>query len=273
MEVNIYLIGAGFAFLTGSAIAWFVGNGAWNNPPRRSFAIVTESAAIWCLFPIMAAITADELVNLSLVRLVYIAGTLTPAGIVYFMLAVTDDKRAKFRTTVLAIAYGISACFALFSFHPMFITGLIRYSPHFAPVPGNIFHLFVLFYIVACLISFLVLVQNLAVADSQKKIQLQYVMLASIIAIFSPLFHFSGTYFNWEPFPHDFLFITYSSIIAYAIVKHQLLGIEVIIKRTLVFAGLVGSVVAVVSLVAFVSQDVLVRFVQIPKWLSNVLRR
>ena len=49
------------------------------------------------------------------------------------------------------------------------------------------------------------------------------------------------------------------------------MDIEVILKRTLVFAGLAGSVVAVVSLVAFVSQDVLVRFVEIPRWLSNVL--
>ncbi len=57
---------------------------------------------------------------------------------------------------------------------------------------------------------------------------------------------------------------------AYAIVKHQLMDIEVIVKRTLQFAGLAGSVVAVVSLVAFVSQDVLARFVQVPKWLSNV---
>ncbi len=153
----------------------------------------------------------------------------------------------------------------------MFITDLIRYAPHFAPVPGNIFHLFVLFYIVACLVSFLILVQNLVVAESQKKTQLQYVTLASVIAIFSPLFHFSGAYFKWEPFPHDFLFITYSSIIAYAIVKHQLLGIEVIIKRTLAFAGLAGSVVAVVSLTAFVTQDVLSHYVAIPRWASNIL--
>jgi len=46
--------------------------------------------------------------------------------------------------------------------------------------------------------------------------------------------------------------------------------IEVLVRRTLRFAGLVGSVVMVVTLVAFVSQDVLIRFVQIPKWLSNV---
>jgi len=57
---------------------------------------------------------------------------------------------------------------------------------------------------------------------------------------------------------------------AYAIVRHQLLDIEVVIKRTLVFAGLAGSVVAVVALATFVSQDVLSRFVAIPRIWSNV---
>ena len=63
----------------------------------------------------------------------------------------------------------------------------------------------------------------------------------------------------------------YVAALAYAVVKHQLLDIEVVIKRTVVFAGLVASVVGVVSMVAFVSQDVLIRFVAIPKWMSNVL--
>ncbi|MBI3321506.1 MAG: GAF domain-containing protein [Candidatus Omnitrophica bacterium] len=57
---------------------------------------------------------------------------------------------------------------------------------------------------------------------------------------------------------------------SYAILRHRLLDVEVIIKRTVIFAGLVGSVVAVVSLVAFVSQDVLAHVVQIPRWLSNI---
>jgi len=60
-------------------------------------------------------------------------------------------------------------------------------------------------------------------------------------------------------------------VYGWASVRHQLMDIEVVIKRTLVFAGLVGSVVAVVSFVAFVSQDLLASFVEIPKWLSNVL--
>ena len=49
------------------------------------------------------------------------------------------------------------------------------------------------------------------------------------------------------------------------------MDIEVLIKRTLVFAGLAGSVVTVVSLVAFVSQDVLARFIAIPRFWSTIL--
>ena len=57
-------------------------------------------------------------------------------------------------------------------------------------------------------------------------------------------------------------------VMVYAITRYQLLDIEVFIKRTLVFAGLVGCVVAVM---AFVTQDALIRFVNISRWLSNIL--
>lgn len=60
-------------------------------------------------------------------------------------------------------------------------------------------------------------------------------------------------------------------VYAWAIVRHQLMDIEVVVKRTLVFAGLVGTVVTVVSLVTFLAQDVVSQVVAIPKIWSNVL--
>ncbi len=58
--------------------------------------------------------------------------------------------------------------------------------------------------------------------------------------------------------------------VAIAIVRHQLMDIEVIIRRTVVFAGLAGSVVAVVSLMAFVTQDLLGQFIGISRVWSNI---
>ncbi|MDP3722669.1 MAG: ATP-binding protein, partial [Candidatus Omnitrophota bacterium] len=77
--------------------------------------------------------------------------------------------------------------------------------------------------------------------------------------------------YGFEFYPLGFIAILLAlGVWAYAIVRHQFMDIEVIVKRTLVFAGLVGSVVVVVSLMAFLSQEVLIRVVAIPRWLSNV---
>ncbi len=108
-------------------------------------------------------------------------------------------------------------------------------------------------------------------SEPHRRNQIKYFFLAFFIGFIQVLVHFSGVYFGYEPIPHDLLGIFLPPILAYAIIRHQLLDIEVVIKRTVVFAGLVTSVVAVVSFMTFVSQGVLVRFIQIPGWLSNVL--
>lgn len=268
--MNIYIFGAFLAVVTGSALSAFIAYKSWDNLARRYFAIVTQVAAVWCLFPIAAALPVKEELQLLLARLTYVAASFTPTGVLHFVLAVTGDRRRHLRRSLLSIAYLGSIIFLLLAFHPGFIVGLMRYAPHFAPIPGPLFTCFIGFYVAICVTAFIVLVQNYRIADSQKKNQMMYLFIAFGIAIFSPLLHFGGYYFRTEPIPHDFLFVTYSSIIAYAIVRHQLMDIEVIVKRTLQFAGLAGSVVAVVSLVAFVSQDLLAQVVVIPKWLSNV---
>ncbi len=63
----------------------------------------------------------------------------------------------------------------------------------------------------------------------------------------------------------------FAVVFVYAIIKYRFLDVEVIVKRTLVFAGLAASVMVVVSLITFVSQDLLVRFVTVPRWLANVV--
>ncbi|MBI3494996.1 GAF domain-containing protein [Candidatus Saccharibacteria bacterium] len=55
---------------------------------------------------------------------------------------------------------------------------------------------------------------------------------------------------------------------SYAILKHQLLDIEVIIKKTLVFAGLFAMVIGVVSAVTTIIQAILVKFIAVPQTIS-----
>lgn len=108
-------------------------------------------------------------------------------------------------------------------------------------------------------------------SDGLRYTQFKYLSIANAIAIIAGFEYFSRVFGLLRSPPiDDFILVVYLMVLAYAIVRHQLLDIEVIVKRTLVFTGLVGSVVAVVSLVAFVSQDVLVRYIAVPRWLSNI---
>ncbi len=255
MEINIYIVAAIIAFLFGSSLAFFVGRNSWHNPPRRSFALVTQLAALWCLFPLAASFNYGEETNLLLVRLVYIPGVLVPPFILQFIFDVTEDRRPTLKKMILGPAHFVSICFIFFVFHPQFIVGIKKHASLFVFVPGGIFHIFAAQYILICLISFFLLIQNLRRVESKNRTKLQYVALASTIGIFSPLFHFSSSYFKWEPFPHDFFFITYSSIIAYAVVRHQLMDIEVIIRRTAVFAGLFAFVYGTFTVVTILGQE------------------
>src|SRR3989338_1420862 len=142
MEMNIYIVAAIIAFLFGSSLAFFVGHNSWHNPPRRSFAIVTQLAALWCLFPLAASFNYGEVTNLLIVRLVYIPGVLVPPFILQFVFDVTEDRRPRLRKLILAPAYFVGICFIYFAFHPLFIVGIERHVSLFVFVPGRIFHIF-----------------------------------------------------------------------------------------------------------------------------------
>jgi signal transduction histidine kinase len=93
--------------------------------------------------------------------------------------------------------------------------------------------------------------------DIKKYNQIKYILLALVFYIPASL-DFVVNY-GVEYYPFGFIFILLSLfIVAYAIVRHQLLEIEVIIKKTLVFAGLLTSVFVMLLLPTFVIQEYLI---------------
>ncbi len=78
--------------------------------------------------------------------------------------------------------------------------------------------------------------------------------------------------YNFDFPPYGiFLFLLFPILTTYAIVRHHLLDIEVIIKRTVVFAGLLAMAMGVVSLVTALSQIFLSRYFMMPPYVSTLL--
>ena len=99
--------------------------------------------------------------------------------------------------------------------------------------------------------------------------------VANAIAIFAGFEYFSRVFgFISLPPLDDYILVVYFSVVAYAIVRHNLMDIEVIIKRTVVFAGLASFVFGVFAVVTFVLQQLLSRYIpfgRIPVTFVSVL--
>ncbi len=110
--------------------------------------------------------------------------------------------------------------------------------------------------------------------DKQRRKGILYFFITSLLSSAFGAANYSVAYGNVIPVLVPFgnySIVLYGFVTGYIIVKHRFFeDMEVVVKRTIVFAGLVGTVIVVVSLVAFVSQDILNRIIQIPKWLSAV---
>lgn len=109
-------------------------------------------------------------------------------------------------------------------------------------------------------------------AMGQRATQIKYVFASTLIGYF-------GGATNWLPWfnitffpPHLNILVTaYVAILAYAVVRHHLMEIEVIIKKTLVFAGVFGFMISVVAGITTLTQTCVGQFFLVDTRLSMSL--
>ena len=95
-------------------------------------------------------------------------------------------------------------------------------------------------------------------SEGQEKTQLLYIIAGTITMYVAGYVYFSYLYkLNVYPVA-DFFVVVSISIFAYAIVRHQLMEIEVIIKKTLIFAGLFAAAFAVFIIPTLIIQEFIV---------------
>ena len=109
-----------------------------------------------------------------------------------------------------------------------------------------------MFYLVVLSYAFFQLLTHYVKLAGVKRVQIKYFIFGSTIGwigtvgVFLPIFRiYLYPYFN-------FLIAIYPVILSYAIIRHQLLDIEIIIKKTIIFAGLFAASYAVFATFAYI---------------------
>jgi len=215
--------------------------------------------AIWCLCAAGLTIAPNKKIAAILDRTIYILGSFIPSFFAHFILILIDKVEEK--KTVLKYFYAGSLVFCLLSFTNIFIKEWMPKEPYFnfISVPNVGYFIFCLIFFIPPIYAALLLTH----AYKQERIpnrkhQFAYVIIASVIGFASPTTYFLmvyGVVTRWLPTVTIFI-IVYIGLTAYAIVRHQLLEIEVVIKRSLVFAGLLASVMAIIILPTLVMQEI-----------------
>lgn len=237
----------------------------------KLFCGLTLSIAWYSILLANVVVSPTEHQAILWAKIEHIGVALIPAISLHFCLAVIRiDKRTKL---LLSLAYLFSIFLILtlptgwFENGVREIAGLKYYIR-----PGPLYFLYFLFYVVCFAYAE---VQLLRVFLRNRKSsfgrQALFVFLASFLGsgmgsvTFLPVFGF-----NVSP-TLNCLVILYVLSLAYAILRYRLLDVQVIIRKTLVFAGLFAMVMAIVAAVTTITQRWISQYLMVSPMVSTAL--
>jgi len=230
---------------------------------NKIWGIACLFAAIWEVGAIGFSTTSSKNTAFFWWQIAHIGIIVTPA--VYFHFVYAYLKLSK--KWLLSLVYILVGAFLVCNFFwkELFIGDLRFAFNQFYVVDWPKYHnivyfvFYVLFYWVLLGYAFLLLLFAYTKSSGLKHNQIKFFIIGSIVAWLGPegiWLSFLG--FNVYPYSNVLVGI-FPFVIGYAIVRHQLMSIEIIIKKTLVFAGLLASVSAVLILPTLLIQGYIFR--------------
>ena len=256
--------------ITSIAVGFFV---FLRDPKRKLYIfwlLFTLSVAGWGVFNIFLASLKEKDFSLILWRLAFACSiTWIPTLFLHFVYEFCQIKKRL----VLYFAYLFSLASIPLFFSPLFLSSNIKYffNSIFYPLAGSF--LYTVYFVLWTLLftfSLVLLASSLKTADEHRKKQIHYTFLAICIGAVGGVFNYIPSY-NVSLYPWtNFLIPFYPMIIAFAIVKHQLMDIEVIVRRATVFAGLFTFVYGAFTAVTLIGQQFFKNSLGWNQWLAMI---
>ncbi len=213
------------------------------------FALICLLISLWTLFPFASWKITDSASKIWVLRSLYMAAAAVPAAFALLIFSVLEKKDNSARLA-LRIFWILTALFFILGFSNRMIRDTVVVDGLHGIEPGIAFHFFVGYFIFACGYTFLHLFRGLAKSSGYRRNQLRYYLIGFLLAYFSGALHFLSMYLHKEPVPHDLFVIAFISVLAYAIVKHRVMDVNLAARYAMVqivFGLLIGAPLAVIA--------------------------
>ena len=240
--MNIFLssglITAIFTFLLGIFVLL---KGRWRINLYKIFALYSFNIALWSFSVWQHSPSLDKKTVLFWNKILHVGSVFIPVLFVHFIFIYL--KRLPKERWKISLIYLIGILFVILNLSgSTLFTKDIGYTSQYSyNIPGPLYLLFFFFFIFCVVYGIYLLINKYKEVSFSQRNQIRYFLLGTIIGYAGGLDNFLITV-NWKVpllYPYGaYGIIIYVLIIAYAIIAHRLMDIEIFIKKTtLIVAG------------------------------------
>ncbi len=225
-------------------------------PANAALCLFTFAVGIWCLAQAAGELAPDKVSVMFWTRLNLAGAIMIPAFYLLFVSAFLNDLKRDAKLLigdfVFCFIFLVLDLFTPFMAADVAARGAYRYYP----VPGPAYLIFALYLIGCVLIGINRLIRGARESYGERRNQIFYIVLASIVAFgggataFFPVFNI-----NFPSLAHYFVPL-YIVITVYAILKHRLLDIRLVLRGSIVYSILTLVFTGLYTLLIFLFKEI-----------------
>lgn len=239
--MNFYALSSLVNGLSATALGILVYFRSTRNPKHLTFGMFCLTVSLWSYASFAWHYTDSRELAFLFTRLLMAGAILIPITYLHHIL-VSLDQLDRHRL-LLKIGYALSGFFLLTDCTPYFIADLQpELSFKYWPKPGPAFHLFLVWFAGFAVYAIYLTTTEYRRATGLQRNQYLYLLIGSLIGYGGGATNFPLWYGIAIPPDGTILVSVYTALVAYAIVKHRLMDITVVIHKGVAYGFLLSAI-------------------------------
>lgn len=227
------------------------------NKLNRSYALFSAAIAVWCMNSFVLFIVPNEH-SAKLYGILFSIGMIMTPPLFYSFTLRLSENRSIFNVRMMYLAFIIAGVYAVLSYSGAMTDEFIRLGWKYSPRTTPLYTAFMVYSAFILLFGIYQILKSYRTSLSLRvKNQMKFVLAAAAIgSLFAVSNYILSFGINFYPVG-AFGVIAYSLIVAYAILKYQLMNIQVIVRKGLIYGALSFTIVSIYAALVGIASGVL----------------